>query len=273
MLSRKQVGNPDDYFDKNFEEYRAGFESRGRNTSKLSGYYGRRFDFFPQANPGLVWKSFTSLPLPEATAFTSPSKTSTTRLIWLSMISFRFSFNTDWHWWWWWSWSTVRLGQEMDMSWLWEGSMTLFPPLETLWHLVVARVIMGWSSPPSRGFILEKNNGPEGWVHIPSSYTNLDQIQYLDQASTSKSQPNISISTKLKHQNLDYPSFRISTKIKLNNLYQTSTAKKLTKIQLQNLAETSTYILTKPCAQHCCLAPIDIANLWSPFNRINRINH
>merc|ERR1712192_91615 len=29
ILSRKDVGNPVDYFDKNFEEYKAGFESGG----------------------------------------------------------------------------------------------------------------------------------------------------------------------------------------------------------------------------------------------------
>ena len=59
----------------------------------------------------------------------------------------------------------------------------------------------------------QRHNGPEGWVlltkltafgHITSSYTNLDQtLQNLDQAPTSKSQPNISISTKLKLINLD----------------------------------------------------------------------
>ena len=55
----------------------------------------------------------------------------------------------------------------------------------------------------------QRHNGPEGWVvltkvtplgHITSSYTNL---QNLDQPPTSKSQPNISISTELKHKNLD----------------------------------------------------------------------
>ena len=52
----------------------------------------------------------------------------------------------------------------------------------------------------------QRHNGPEGWVqptketclgHITSSDTNLDQ------ASTTKSQPNISILTKLKLQNID----------------------------------------------------------------------
>ena len=30
MLRRKEVGNPIDYFDKSFDEYKAGFESRGK---------------------------------------------------------------------------------------------------------------------------------------------------------------------------------------------------------------------------------------------------
>ena len=29
VLRRKEVGNPDDYFDKSFEEYENGFESKG----------------------------------------------------------------------------------------------------------------------------------------------------------------------------------------------------------------------------------------------------
>ena len=43
----------------------------------------------------------------------------------------------------------------------------------------------------------QRHNGPEGWVHITSSNTNLDQI------SSSESQSNISLSIKLKLQNLD----------------------------------------------------------------------
>ena len=60
----------------------------------------------------------------------------------------------------------------------------------------------------------QRHNGPEGWVHlnevtslahITSSYPNLDQISsaIFDKESTSKSQPNISIKTKLKIQNID----------------------------------------------------------------------
>ena len=75
-------------------------------------------------------------------------------------------------------------------------------------------------------------------------------LRNLDQASTSKSQPNISISTKLKIQNMTKPSFRISTKIQLHNFYKTSAAKNTD----QTLAKKSCLnfnikILTKPCAQ------------------------
>ena len=63
----------------------------------------------------------------------------------------------------------------------------------------------------------------------------IKQFQNFDQALTSKSQPNISISTKLKLKILAKPSFIILTKIQLRNLNQTSAA---------NLR-----ILTKPCAQ------------------------
>ena len=57
----------------------------------------------------------------------------------------------------------------------------------------------------------QRHNGSDGPVqltketclgHITSSGTNLDQISPSDQASTSKSQPNISILTKLKIQDL-----------------------------------------------------------------------
>ena len=65
--------------------------------------------------------------------------------------------------------------------------------------------------------------------HTTSSNTNLILIKFhlqnLDLALTSKSQPNISISTKLEVQNKTKPSFRISTKIQLHNLYKTSLAK------------------------------------------------
>ena len=63
----------------------------------------------------------------------------------------------------------------------------------------------------------------------------IKQFQNFDKALTSKSQPNISISTKLKLKILAKPSLRILTKIQLRNLNQTSTAK--------------FRILTKHCAQ------------------------
>ena len=71
-------------------------------------------------------------------------------------------------------------------------------------------------------------------------------LKNLNQASTSKSQPNISISTKCKLKILAKPSFRILTKIKLRNLNQTSAAKYWPNFsfkispdsQLQNLDQT-----------------------------------
>ena len=36
MLRRKQVGNPDDYFNKNFAEYEEGFESKGKDHTGLT---------------------------------------------------------------------------------------------------------------------------------------------------------------------------------------------------------------------------------------------
>ena len=72
------------------------------------------------------------------------------------------------------------------------------------------------------------------------------QFQNLDKALTSKSQPNISISTKLKLKVLNKPSFRILTKIQLRILNQTSAAKYwpnfsfkiLPKLQLRNLDQS-----------------------------------
>ena len=51
------------------------------------------------------------------------------------------------------------------------------------------------------------------------------QFQNLNKTLTSKSQPNISISTELKPKIFTKPSFRILTKIQLRNLNQTSAAK------------------------------------------------
>ena len=73
----------------------------------------------------------------------------------------------------------------------------------------------------------QRHNGPEGWVHILSSYTNLDQI------SSSESRPSINFKISTKHQHIDYhlnfkiltnpTSFRVSTK--LHNLNQASAVK------------------------------------------------
>ena len=60
----------------------------------------------------------------------------------------------------------------------------------------------------------QRHNGPEDWVHLSKvAYWVISQVQTqiliklhlqnLDQAFTSKSQPNITISTKLKIQNTD----------------------------------------------------------------------
>ena len=60
----------------------------------------------------------------------------------------------------------------------------------------------------------QRHNGPEGWVHLSKvTYWVISQVQpqiliklhlqNLNQAITSKSQPNITISTKLEIQNID----------------------------------------------------------------------
>ena len=100
----------------------------------------------------------------------------------------------------------------------------------------------------------QRHNGPEGWVqltkltwwviqHVQTQILIKFHLQNLDQALTSKSQQNISISTKSKVKILSKPSFKILTKIQLRNLNQTSAAKywpnfsfKISpKLQLQNL--------------------------------------
>ena len=71
----------------------------------------------------------------------------------------------------------------------------------------------------------QRHNGPEGWVHITSSYTNLNQVSISESwllALTSKSQPNISM---LKHKILTKASSKKPTKLQLWNLAWTSTSK------------------------------------------------
>ena len=66
-------------------------------------------------------------------------------------------------------------------------------------------------------------------------------LQNLNQALTSKSQPNISNSTKFKVNILTKPSFRILTKIQLrNNLNQTSAAKYWPNLRFKILPELLT---------------------------------
>ena len=65
----------------------------------------------------------------------------------------------------------------------------------------------------------QRHNGPEGWVLITSSNTNLDQI------SSSESWPSIN-QTSASRLNLKFKILsRISTKIQLHNLYKTSATK------------------------------------------------
>ena len=107
----------------------------------------------------------------------------------------------------------------------------------------------------------QRHNGPEGWVqltkvtclsHITSSRKDLDQdyLQNLDQASTSKIRPNISISSKLKTSkswpNLASESrprfnFITSTKHQRQNAEQTPASKSCLNFNFK--------ILTNPCAQ------------------------
>ena len=51
----------------------------------------------------------------------------------------------------------------------------------------------------------QRHNGPQGWVHITSSHTNLDQSSSSESRTSIniKYQPNINISIKLQLQNLD----------------------------------------------------------------------
>ena len=60
---------------------------------------------------------------------------------------------------------------------------------------------------------------------LSSQILNILQFQNLDQALTSKSQLNISLSTKYKVKILTKTSFRILSKIQLRNLNQTPEAK------------------------------------------------
>ena len=97
----------------------------------------------------------------------------------------------------------------------------------------------------------QRHNGPEGWVqltkvtclsHITSSRKNLDQdyLQNLHQASTSKFQPNISISSKLKTSK-SWPNLASESRPRINFITcKNISGKVLTKLQLQNLAWTST---------------------------------
>ena len=60
---------------------------------------------------------------------------------------------------------------------------------------------------------------------VEFSLPNFKQVKNLDQASISKSQPNIGISTEHKLQNFDQIKLWISTSIQRHNLYKTSAGK------------------------------------------------
>ena len=87
----------------------------------------------------------------------------------------------------------------------------------------------------------QKRNGPEGWVLISSSKTNLDQI------SSQESRP--SISFKINTKILTKCRFRITTKIQLHNLYKTSATKYWPNSRLESCLNFNFKSLTKPCAQ------------------------
>ena len=70
-------------------------------------------------------------------------------------------------------------------------------------------------------------------------------LQNLDQASTSKFQPNFKFQLNLKFTILS----RISTKIQLHNLYKTSAAKYQPNSSFKFCLNFNFKILTKPCAQ------------------------
>ena len=111
-------------------------------------------------------------------------------------------------------------------------------------HLDALRLNQGfWSSKGELHNVklkhCQRHNRPNGWVHITSCYTNLDQI------SSSEYRPNIN--------------FRILTKIQLYNLNKTFNFK----------------ILTKPCAQSLKISHFDFLTLiisvdnWISMDQMN----
>ena len=71
---------------------------------------------------------------------------------------------------------------------------------------------------------IDKGTWTRGLSSDPTQILIKFQFQNLALALTSKSQPNLIFSTKLKLKFLTKPSFRILTKIQLRNLNQTSAA-------------------------------------------------
>ena len=102
----------------------------------------------------------------------------------------------------------MHLQPTLSKVWQDRGGHCAYQPLlanqqEPCHHSQVPCESTSWCPPVMKH--CQRHNGPEGWVHltkvtpwghITSSNTNLDQISEFYQASTSKSQPNISILTK-----------------------------------------------------------------------------
>ena len=99
----------------------------------------------------------------------------------------------------------------------------------------------------------QRHNGPEGWVHITSSNTNLDQI------SSSESRPSINFKILTKHQPLhktwaskSWPNLASESRPRFNldsTFYKTSAEKNWPSSSFKSCLNFKFKILTKPCAQ------------------------
>ena len=86
----------------------------------------------------------------------------------------------------------------------------------------------------------QRRNLPEGWVHITSSYINIDQISISESLLSINFKISISIESKVKI--LTKPSFIILTKTQFRNLNQISAAKYWPNFNFK--------LLTKPCIEN-----------------------
>ena len=99
----------------------------------------------------------------------------------------------------------------------------------------------------------QRHNGPEGWVLITSSNTNLDQI------SSSESRPSIIFKISTKHQPLhktwaskSWPNLASESRPRFNldsTFYKTSAEKNWPSSSFKSCLNFKFKILTKPCAQ------------------------